>query len=382
KPILGQGLFLSEGDLHRRQRRLVQPALGRTYVANYVPVITDFCQRTSQGWREGSEIEMAREMLDLTLPIVTKALFHVQLDAETADIRQALTTVIEHFNRFLAPSAGWLGKLPTPRNVRCWRAQQRLDQIVFQLIRASRRQTTSGDDVLSRLLRAQDHQGDGRGMSDRQVRDEVMTLLVAGHETVATALTWTWYLLSQNPAVEARLHQEWDQVLEGRTPQIDDLPQLQYTKMVLAESMRIYPPVWALSRVVTQDYPVRNYLIPAGSIVGVSQYVAHRDERYFGEPGKFDPLRWTEQEKAKRPKFSYFPFGGGPRLCIGEAFAWMEMILILATLGQQWRPRLVPGHPVELLPLVTLRPKHGMRMTLEPRPTGSDSTPSRKAVCV
>jgi cytochrome P450 len=215
------------------------------------------------------------------------------------------------------------------------------------------------------LLSARDEEGDGSRMTDLQVRDEVMTIFLAGHETTANALTWTWYLLSQNPSVEAKLHAELDAVLDGRAPTFEDVPRLRYTEMVLAEAMRLYPPAWAIGRLALKEHDLGEYTIPTKSLVLLSPYVTHRDARFFPEPERFDPERWTTERREARPQFAYFPFGGGPRRCIGESFAWMEGILLIATLAQHWRVRLVPNHRVETLAVITLRAKHGMRMTLE-----------------
>jgi len=204
-------------------------------------------------------------------------------------------------------------------------------------------------------------------MTDKQVRDEALTLLIAGHETTANALTWTWYLLSQNPAVEARMHAEIDSALGGRLPAFDDVPKLPYTSGVFAESLRLYPPAWAIGRRAREDYSIGGYAIPAKSILLMSPWVVHRDPRWWPEPERFDPDRWHPDEAAKRPKFAYFPFGGGARVCIGERFAWAEGVLVLSTIAQRWKMRLVPGHPVETRAVITLRPKHGMKMTLERR---------------
>jgi cytochrome P450 len=217
------------------------------------------------------------------------------------------------------------------------------------------------------LLLAQDTEGDGGGMTDLQLRDEAMTIFLAGHETTANALTWTWYLLSQHPAIEQRLHAEIDSALGTRLPTADDLPSLPYTRMVLAEAMRLYPPAWLVGRRALGAFEAAGYWIPARSIVLLSQYVTQRDPRWFPDPERFDPERFTPDSQAARPKFSYFPFGGGPRVCIGEQFAWMEGVILLATIAQRWKLRLVPGHPVALQPIITLRPKFGMRMTLETR---------------
>jgi cytochrome P450 len=204
-------------------------------------------------------------------------------------------------------------------------------------------------------------------MTDEQVRDEALTIFLAGHETTSNALTWTWYLLSQHPEVETRLHEEIDAVLGSRLPTVDDVPRLKYTEMVLAESMRLYPPAWAIGRLTINDYEIGGYRVPARSLVLLSQYVMHRDARYYPDPARFDPERWTPEARESRPQYAYFPFGGGLRRCIGEGFAWMEGILLIATLARHWRLRLVPDHPVELHPVITLRPKHGMRMTVSRR---------------
>jgi cytochrome P450 len=214
---------------------------------------------------------------------------------------------------------------------------------------------------------ATDTEGDGTGMSDLQLRDEALTIFLAGHETTANALTWTWFLLSQNPDVETRLHREVDSVLGRRIPSYGDLQSLPYTRMVLAESMRLYPPAWAIGRRALEPFDARGFTIPRRSVILMSQYIMHRDSRFFPDPQRFDPDRWTPEASAGRPKFSYFPFGGGNRVCIGEQFAWMEGVLLIALLARKWRMRLEPGHPVEVQPLITLRPKHGMRMILVKR---------------
>ncbi|RPI82967.1 MAG: cytochrome P450, partial [Planctomycetaceae bacterium] len=307
----------------------------------------------------------------LTLAIVAKTLFSIDLEAHAAEIEAALTTVLEHFNRLLSPYRALLTRLPLPSTRRFHAAAAVLDRLVFRMIDDRRKSRQDVGDVLSMLLVAQDTEGDGAGMTDRQVRDEVMTLFTAGHETIATALGWTWYALSQNPAVEAEMLRELDCVLGGRTPTALDLPRLRYTEMVFAESMRLYPPVWAMTRRAVADYPVGGYVIPAGSSLGMSQFVMQRDPRFFPDPATFDPLRWTPAATADRPKYSYFPFGGGPRLCIGEIFARQEGILVLATLCQHWQASLVPTARIDFQPLITLRARHGLPMIVSrrtPRP--------------
>jgi cytochrome P450 len=368
KRLLGEGLLTSEGDFHRRQKRLAQPAFHKQRVAAYGRMMTDYASRVSLRWQDGQTLDIAHEMMSLTLSIVGKTLFDADVEAEAEEIGEALTAVMELFNAMLLPFSELLEKLPLPQKRRFQKAKDRLDTTIYRLINERRHSGEDHGDLLSMLLLAQDEEGDGGQMTDEQVRDEALTIFLAGHETTANALTWTWYLLSQNPSVEAKLHAELDAVLEeGRAPTFEDVPKLRYTEMVLAESMRLYPPAWAIGRLALKNYEVGGYTVPANSLVLLSQYVMHRDERYFPQAARFDPERWTAEAREARPTYSYFPFGGGPRRCIGEGFAWMEGILLIATLARKWRMSFVTGHPVEPRPVITLRPKHGMRMTLEKR---------------
>ncbi|MCS6925788.1 MAG: cytochrome P450 [Candidatus Binatia bacterium] len=366
KDFLGEGLLTSEGELHRRQRRLVQPAFHRQRIAAYGAVMVEYAARTRARWQEGARIDIAQEMMRLTLAVVTKTLFDAEVEAEASAVGAAITTLMEGWPRLMSPFYPVWKRLPLPSTRRLAEAGARLDAIIHQIISERRRSGADRGDLLSMLLLAQDEEGGG-GMTDKQVRDEAMTLFLAGHETTANALTWTWYLLSQHPQVDAQLYAELDRVLAGRLPTADDVPQLPYTRMVFAESMRLYPPAWVLGRRALEAYEIPPYTIPANALLLMSPYVVHRDPRYFSDPDRFDPQRWTPEAQAERPKFAYFPFGGGPRQCIGEAFAWMEGVLLLATIAQRWRLRLVPGHPVVPHPLVTLRPKYGMPMIGERR---------------
>jgi cytochrome P450 len=367
KRFLGEGLLTSEGEFHRRQRQLVQPAFHRQRINSYANVMVDFGARTRDRWQPGMTLDMAQEMMRLTLAVVAKTLFDAEVENEAQDIGKALTEVVQLFGRVTLPFAELLDKLPLPSNRRFQKARQRLDATIYRIINERRKDREDRGDLLSMLLLAQDEEGDGRGMSDLQVRDEAMTLFLAGHETTANALTWSWYLLSQHSEAEARMHAEVDEVLERRLPGFDDVARLRYTEMVFAESMRLYPPAWVIGRRALADYAVNSNTIPARSVILMSPYVMHRDPRYFPDPLKFNPDRWATEAREARPKFSYFPFGGGPRVCIGESFAWMEGVLLLATLAQRWRLRLVPNQPVVPQPLITLRPKYGMRMQVEPR---------------
>jgi cytochrome P450 len=304
-------------------------------------------------------------MMQLTLSIAGKTLFDVDVESQAADIGRALTDVMESFWLMMVPFANLIERLPLGPMRRSRLARERLDAMMYRMIAERRSTARDRGDLLSMLLLAQD-EDDGSGMTDRQVRDEAMTIFLAGHETTANALTWTWYLLSQSPDVEARLHAEVAQVLNGRLPTVADIQSLPFVDRVVTESMRLYPPAWIVGRRALEPYPIGEYVAPARSILLMSQWVMHRDPRWFPDPERFDPDRWTPAFKAALPKFAYFPFGGGPRQCIGEGFAWMELVLVMATLAQRWRLLLVPGHPVAPQPLVTLRTKHGMRMTIAP----------------
>jgi len=373
KRLLGEGLLTSEGEFHRRQRRLAQPAFHRQRIAAYGATMTDYASRLQERWQDGATVDISREMTRLTLAIAGKTLFDADVGSEADEIGAALTTAMELFTTLTLPFADLLEKLPLPGKRRFQKARDRLDATIYRMIDERRASGEDRGDLLSMLLLAQDEEdeeaaeGHGRGMTDAQLRDEAMTIFLAGHETTANALTWTWYLLSQHPEVEAKLHAELGAVLAGRPPTADDVARLRYTEMIFAESMRLYPPAWIMGRRVLNDYEVDGYLAPAGSIIVMSQYVMHHDARYFPDPFKFDPERWTPEAQATRPRFSYFPFGGGPRQCIGEGFAWMEGVLVMAALAQRWRMQHDPGHRVELQPLITLRPKHGMRMILQRR---------------
>ena len=367
KRLLGEGLLTSEGEFHRRQRRLAQPAFHRQRIASYAEAMVHYANRTSDRWHDGATLDISEEMMRLTLGIVGKTLFDADVESESGEVGEAMAVVMELFDTLTLPFFELLSKLPLPQLRRFDAARTRLDNIIFSLVEDRRRSGVDRGDLLSMLLLAQDEEGDGGQMTDQQLRDELMTIFLAGHETTANALTWTWYLLSQHPEIEANLHREIDDVLGSRQATFTDVANLRYTEMVLAESMRLFPPAWAIGRLSTTDCELGGYAVPRKSLVIVSQYVMHRDDRYYTAPLTFDPSRWTETAREARPQFAYFPFGGGPRRCIGEGFAWMEGILLLATLGQKWKLRLVPHHPVALKPLVTLRPKHGMKMTISKR---------------
>ena len=356
KRIVGEGLLTSEGEFHRRQRRLIQPIFHHDRIASYADVMVSYSERASDRWRDGEMRDVYQDMVRLTMAIVAKTLFDTDLEAGDArEVGEALSVAIRMFERYARPFAGLVEHLPLPANRRFRRAREGLDAIVYGMIEHRRAAGATGDDLLSLLLQAQD---EGFGMTDRQVRDETMTLFLAGHETTANALTWTWYLLSQNPEAEARLHEEVDHVAGQRLP---------YTETVFAEAMRLFPPAYGIGRRALRDVEIGGYVIPERSLVVMSQWVMHRDVRWFPEPERFLPECFTEAAKAERPRFAYFPFGGGPRVCIGEPFAWMEGVLVLATIARRWRMRPVPGHTVTPSPRITLRPRDGMPMIVERR---------------
>ncbi|MEP6690128.1 MAG: cytochrome P450 [Gemmatimonadaceae bacterium] len=374
KRFLGDGLLTSEEAFHLRQRRLAQPAFHRDRIAAYGAVMASHAERATSGWRDGETIDVADAMMRLTLGIVATTLFGADVRGEEAEIGDAISEMMRLFMFSTIPfselvdDVAWL-----PTNRRFREVRQRLDAVVYRMIEQRRRSGTDGGDLLSMLLLAQDTEGDHGRMTDVQLRDEAMTIFLAGHETTANALTWTWYLLSRHPEAEARLHAEVD-ALGGRPPESADLASLPYTRMVLAESMRLYPPAWVIGRRAVGAFRVGEFDIPANAIVLLSQYVTHHDARWFPDPERFDPERWTAGAQASRPKFSYYPFGAGTRQCIGEGFAWMEGVLVLAAIAQRWRLMLVPDHPVALQPRITLRPKFGMKMRCEARTRAPRST--------
>jgi cytochrome P450 len=377
--LLGDGLLTSEGDFHRRQRRLAQPAFHKQRIAGYADAMISHAQRMADRWRDGETLDVSAEMNRLTLMIVGETLFGTDVEDDAAGVREALTTVFEAFPITMSPLVALLEHLPLPVMRRYERAQGHLDRLIYRMIEDRRRSSSDRGDLLSMLLLASDDEGDGTGMSDRQVRDEAMTIFLAGHETTANALAWTWLLLGRNQGVERRLHDELDSVLDSRPPTADDVARLPYARMVLAEAMRCYPPAWAIGRRALAEFEIGGYTIPQGTVVLVSQYLMHRDVRFFPEPDRFDPDRWLPERVKVRPKYSYFPFGGGTRVCIGESFAWTEGILVLATLAQRWQLESVDRRSVPMQAVITLRPAGGIRMRTVRRPTATSRSVSAAA---
>lgn len=371
--LLGNGLVTSDGPLHLRQRRLMQPQFNHRRIGGYAEIMTDFGRRHQGRWQDGARVDMANEMSELTLHIVVKTLFGLDLPAAVRRIGQAFELGNEYITaRSNMPSSlrNALHRLPVPFTTRFRNGLAYLDETVYGLISQRRESGLEGDDLLSLLLNVRDEEAENSEeavMTDEQLRDEVITLFAAGHETTAVAMTWTWYLLSTHPDVQARFHAEIDDVLDRRDPTPDDLANLPFTQQVLTESMRLYPPIWTTGRMTFEPITLGGWEIPAGAAVSAPQLILHRDPRWFDEPLEFRPDRWTPEFRAGLHRFAYYPFGGGPRLCIGEGFAWMEAMLLLVTLGQRWSMRQDSRHEVRLQPLVSLRPKGGMPIFLERR---------------
>jgi cytochrome P450 len=365
KRILGDGLLTSEGELHLRQRRLIQPLFHQERVAGFGADMVRAAERVSARWRHGTEVEMVGEMTELTLAIVGRTLFDADVERDARDVGESLTVAMEMFDRFLTPGAALVERLPLPSTRRFRSAQRRLDSIIERMIDERLANPGGHGDLLTMLLEARDEDGGG-AMSRAQIRDEAMTIFLAGHETTSQALSWTWYLLAENPHAEGRLHAELDGVLAGCAPTAAHLERLPYTRAVVAESMRLYPPAWSIARRALTELELGGYRITRRAIVITSPWVVHRDARWFPAPERFDPDRWLEDDP-DRPRSAYFPFGGGTRICIGERFAWAEAMLVLATLASRWRATLVPGQRVEPLPRITLRPRNGLKMFLQAR---------------
>jgi cytochrome P450 len=366
--LLGQGLVTSEGSLWLTQRRLLQPAFHRQKVAGLGALMAECTLEMLDRWRglakRQEPFDVTREMMRLTLQIVGRALLSMDLTAQADMIGRNMTIANERFGEMgLSAFVPWF---PTPGNVRFRNAASALRKIVLDIIAERRRDGRDHGDLLSMLLAVRDEET-GEGMKDEQLRDEVLTLILAGHETTATALSWTCYLISQNLDAEHKLHAELDQVLGGRAASISDLPNLNYTGMVLDESMRLYPPVWAIGRQAIADDEVMGYRLPKGCNVLLSQWLAHHHPVFWENPKRFEPERFSAERAAGRPRYAFFPFGGGPRMCIGNLFALTEAQIVLATIAQKYRLQLVAGHPMELQPLVTLRPRYGVKIVLEPR---------------
>ena len=366
RSVFGDGLLVSEGEQWVQQRKLIQPAFHKEKINGYGRVMVGYAERMLSRWRDGETRDVHQDMMHLTMDVVVRTLFGMEVSGpEAAEVSHEFDVIIDQiavrFRRaFVIPA--WI---PVPNNVRFRRAIGRLDRLIYRMIDERRQSKETTDDLLSMLLQLQDEMG--AGMSNRQLRDEAVTMFLAGHETTALVLSWTWYLLALNPEVEAHLHREIDEKLGDRPPQPEDVDRLEFTRAVVLESMRLYPPAYAFGREAIQDCEIGGYKIPAGSTILMAPWVMHRDKRFYPDAERFDPGRWTKEFSKSLPPFAYLPFGGGPRRCIGNSFAMMEAILLLATIAQKFKLRMVPDHPVEPYASITLRPKHGMRMTLSGR---------------
>ncbi len=367
KSLLGEGLLTSEKEFHLRQRRMIQPSFHRARINEYAVSMIEYAEKMSDEWRDGEERDIDREMMRLTLNIVGKTLFGANVEEDAAEVGAAMTTIVSMFNFMLLPFAEVLEKLPLPPIKKLKIARQTLDEVIYKIIETRRASGEDNGDLLSMLLLAQDEET-GSAMTDRQVRDECLTLFLAGHETTANALTWTFYLLSQNPKSEAKFHRELDEVLHNKTLTPADYPRLRFTEQILAESMRLFPPAWTIGRLATEEHEFGGYKIPPKTLVLASQFVMHRDARFWENADRFKPERWEALSvKEAGNKFIYFPFSKGVRNCVGEQFAWMEGVLLLAALGKHWKLSLTHDQKIGLQAMITLRPKYGMKMRIEKR---------------
>ncbi len=357
----GDGLFTSEGAFWLRQRRLMQPAFHRQRIASFADLMTRNTLEMLSRWETGRPIDVSQEITDLTMAIVSQALFGAQFEDPSHRVSRAIEITLEDINfRFEVPFYPPRG-VPTPRNLRVRKAMRLLDEVIYEIIEQRRRGETGADDLLGMLMSARDEET-GEAMSDVQLRDEVLTIFVAGHETTAVALTWAFHLLSQHPDAETRLWAEIETALNGRPPGLEDLPNLPYARMVIDEALRLYPPAWITNRTCLEEDEICGYRIPAGAYVAISPYVTHRLPEFWDHPDRFDPDRFSSERSEGRHRYAYLPFGGGPHKCIGYSFALMEAQLILATVLQRHRLEPMPGHAVVPGPHATLRPAGGLPM--------------------
>jgi cytochrome P450 len=366
--LLGEGLLTSEGDHWRRQRRLAQPAFHKERLAKLASVMTTTTSEMLDRWEDrrkrGEAFDAAADFMALTLSIVSRALFSMDVGAgDAAAVGKAMVVALEETNRRILSFALLPLWVPTAHNREYLEAVRVLDDVVFKIIDARRKGQSHGEDLLAMLMSARDEET-GATMDDRQLRDEVMTLFLAGHETTANALAWSIWLVARHPEVEARIRAELEQALGGRAPEMQDVPKLRYLSQVLDESMRLYPPAWIVARQAAEPDEILGFHVPKGTIVATSPYVVHRNPRYWPDPEKFDPERFAPERVQQRPRHAYFPFGAGQRMCIGNSFAMMEGVLILAMLYQRFTVKPVEGHPVVPHPRVTLRPLHGVQVRL------------------
>jgi cytochrome P450 len=371
KRLLGEGLLTSEDPLHKRQQRLMTGSFTGHRIRTYSEVVSDYTGRITEKWQNGLTLDFSDCMMQLTLSIIGKVLFGSDFESNGPSIERDFRIALDRLRPFRAPfltTPQFLEWLPGSKGWQFRKARERLDSVVLRLISSRRERPSNSPDLLSVLLASKDDESsEGAGMADFQARDEVITLMLAGHETVAHALAWTCYLLSEHPEVEAKFHKEVDELFLSETAAFDQHAKLSYTRMIISEAMRLFPPVWVIARETISDYTLGNYLLPKGTVVSMCQFVLHRDKRWFEDPLKFKPERWSSDRCDEIPKFAYFPFGSGSRHCLGERFAWMEAILIIATLGRKWRLRLAPEAKIAMDPGFTLRPKFGVKVVVSKR---------------
>ncbi len=370
RDFLGNGLLSNEGEFWKRQRRISQPAFHRDKIASFAAQMVQDTEELLKKWetayQKNEPIDISSEMMHVTLQIMGETLLSANLSGDAEKVREAMTTTLRITNERLRSFIEVPLSIPTPKNRRFLKARQTLDDIVYKIIEDRQNKKNQYQDLLSMLMNTVDEETDER-MNKKQLRDEVMTIFLAGHETTANALSWTFYLLSQKPEAEERLSSEIHSVLNGRAPTLADIPQLAYTERVVKESMRLCPPVPIIGRSVTEDDEMGGYFIPKNSVVLTTPYLTHRHPDFWENPEKFDPDRFLSERFSKLPKYAYFPFGGGPRLCIGNNFAMMEAVLILATIAQRYQLKLIPDQKIEVEVAITLRPKYGIKMQLEKR---------------
>lgn len=363
---LGRGILTSAGEFHRHQRKMIQPALHKQRVLVYAETMIRNADRVARDLQEGMTVDMAVEMRRLTLSVVAQTLLGSDIGDEAEVVGHAMSELAQIFTWMKSPAGPLFNRLPfLPVNRRFERSRRRLDAIIYRIIAQRRDSGEVRDDLLAMLLDAQ-HE-DGVTMSDSLVRDQVVSLFLAGHETTSITLTWAWYVLSQYPEVEEEFHRELDDVLKGRLPEPGDLEQLTFTRKVIAETIRLYPAIYVVPRRAVETCDLGGFAVRPGALIFVNIFAVQRDSRFFADPERFDPHRWTPEMKERLPRYAFCGFGGGPHSCLGEGFAWAEAMLVLAVLGQRWKARVVEGHTVGLDSLVNLRPRGGMPMTLARR---------------
>lgn len=365
KPVFGQGLLTSEDDFHKKQRKLSAPAFARQKLFGYAETMIALAEDMNREFAVKRELDMHEAMMRLTLKIVAKTLFGSNVDGDTDRVAQAIEDIMAITDRILNPLGPVLNALPTPKTLRFHAAVKDLDEIIFRIIAQKKAEGGEGNDLLSTLMAVRDE--DGNPMSDKQLRDECLTIFLAGHETTANALSWTWYLLSQNPQVREKFEAELAQFADKEKLSAEEYPKLIYTRQIISESFRVFPPAWMISRQIMADIQLGGYTIPKGVMIVISQWAVHHNPKYWPDPFKFDPGRFAPELADTRHKFTFFPFGGGIRQCIGDQFAWMEAVLLLASIGRKFRFQTVSTQPPKPQPLITLRPTGGLPMRCEIR---------------